>query len=271
MTKSVKIGNVRLGGRAPLAIIAGPCVIEDEATTLGIARRLRKIAVRKKIPLIFKASYDKANRSSAFSYRGPGLEPGLDILRKVRDEVGLPVLSDVHTIEEASAAAKILDFLQIPAFLSRQTDLVFAAADTGKPINIKKGQFLAPEQVANVVEKIESRGNRKITITERGTSFGYSNLVVDMRGLVIMKELGYPLVFDATHSVQLPGGMGKCSGGDRRFVPPLARAAVAVGVEAVFLEVHPDPEKALCDGPNSLLLDDLPRLLDALRKIAGVK
>jgi len=235
--------------------------------TLDIARRLKKIAQRKKISLIFKASYDKANRSSASSYRGPGLDEGIEILQKVRKEVGLPVLSDVHCRSEVERAAEVLDCIQVPAFLCRQTDLIFAVADSGKPINIKKGQFMSPQELANVVEKIESRGNRKILLTERGTTFGYSNLIVDMRSLVIMRELGYPVVFDATHSVQLPGGMGSSSGGERRFVEPLARAAVAVGVDAVFLEVHPEPNCALCDGPNSIALDTLPALLNHLIKI----
>jgi len=267
MSRSVKVGDSRVGGRGSPAFIVGPCVIESEELTLDIARRLKKIAQRKKISLIFKASYDKANRSSASSYRGPGLDEGIEILQKVRKEVGLPVLSDVHCRSEVERAAEVLDCIQVPAFLCRQTDLIFAVADSGKPINIKKGQFMSPQELANVVEKIESRGNRKILLTERGTTFGYSNLIVDMRSLVIMRELGYPVVFDATHSVQLPGGMGSSSGGERRFVEPLARAAVAVGVDAVFLEVHPEPNCALCDGPNSIALDTLPALLNHLIKI----
>jgi len=265
--RTVEVRGVRIGAEEPLAAIAGPCVIESEELTLDIARRLKKIAQRKKISLIFKASYDKANRSSASSYRGPGLDEGIEILQKVRKEVGLPVLSDVHCRSEVERAAEVLDCIQVPAFLCRQTDLIFAVADSGKPINIKKGQFMSPQELANVVEKIESRGNRKILLTERGTTFGYSNLIVDMRSLVIMRELGYPVVFDATHSVQLPGGMGSSSGGERRFVEPLARAAVAVGVDAVFLEVHPEPNCALCDGPNSIALDTLPALLNHLIKI----
>jgi len=268
MTRSVKIGNVRVGGRWPLALIAGPCVIESEKLTIDVAMFLKKVARRKKIPLIFKASYDKANRSSGSSYRGPGLKAGLEILRRVKGEIGLPVLSDVHCREEVGPAAKVLDCIQIPAFLCRQTDLIYAVADTGKPVNVKKGQFMSPHDMANVVKKIKSRGNNKILLTERGVSFGYSNLVVDMRSLVIMRDLGYPVIFDATHSVQLPGGMGKSSGGERRFIEPLARAAVAVGVDALFLEVHPDPDCALCDGPNSIELHSLPAFLDRILKIA---
>lgn len=265
MTASFKIRDARIG--RGLMLIAGPCVIESESLTLDVARRLKKIAKRYKIPLVFKASYDKANRSSGSSYRGPGIDAGLDILKKVRDETGLPVLSDVHCREEVPKAAKVLDCLQIPAFLCRQTDLLYAAADTGKPVNVKKGQFMSAREMANVVEKIESRGNRKISLTERGNSFGYSNLVVDMRGLVIMKEFGYPVIFDATHSVQLPGGMGNASGGDARFIEPLARAATAVGVDAIFIEVHPEPDRALCDGSNSLALDKLPAFIGRLLKI----
>ena len=265
---SVKVGNVRVGGRGPLALIAGPCVIESEKLTIDVAMFLKKVARRKKIPLIFKASYDKANRSSGSSYRGPGLKAGLEILRRVKGEIGLPVLSDVHCREEVGPAAKVLDCIQIPAFLCRQTDLIYAVADTGKPVNVKKGQFMSPHDMANVVKKIKSRGNNKILLTERGVSFGYSNLVVDMRSLVIMRDLGYPVIFDATHSVQLPGGMGKSSGGERRFIEPLARAAVAVGVDALFLEVHPDPDCALCDGPNSIELHSLPAFLDRILKIA---
>jgi len=268
MTMSVKVGNVRVGGRGPLALIAGPCVIESEKLTIDVAMFLKKVARRKKIPLIFKASYDKANRSSGSSYRGPGLKAGLEILRRVKGEIGLPVLSDVHCREEVGPAAKVLDCIQIPAFLCRQTDLIYAVADTGKPVNVKKGQFMSPHDMANVVKKIKSRGNNKILLTERGVSFGYSNLVVDMRSLVIMRDLGYPVIFDATHSVQLPGGMGKSSGGERRFIEPLARAAVAVGVDALFLEVHPDPDCALCDGPNSIELHSLPAFLDRILKIA---
>jgi len=270
MTRSVKIGNVRVGGKSPLAIIAGPCVIESEKLVLDVARRLKKLAKGKNIPLIFKASYDKANRTSMHSFRGPGLKKGLEILKKVRDETGLPVLSDVHCRQEVAPAAKVLDCIQVPALLCRQTDLLYAVADTGKPVNLKKGQFMAPRGMINVVEKVESRGNRKILLTERGASFGYSNLVTDMRSLVIMRELGYPVVFDATHSVQLPGALGDSTGGERRFVQPLARAAVATGVDAVFMEVHPRPDKALCDGPNSLYLNDLPFLMDKLMKISEI-
>ena len=268
MTKSIKVGDVRVGGSRPLALIAGPCVIESENLTLDVAMFLKKMASRKKIPFIFKASYDKANRSSGSGYRGPGLKSGLEILRRIKGETGLPVLSDVHCREEVERAAQVLDCIQIPAFLCRQTELIYAIADTGKAVNVKKGQFMSPHDMANVVEKIKSRGNNKILLTERGVSFGYSNLVVDMRSLVIMSDLGFPVVFDATHSVQLPGGMGKSSGGERRFIEPLARAAVAVGVDALFLEVHPDPARALCDGPNSIELNSLPVFLDRILRIA---
>jgi 2-dehydro-3-deoxyphosphooctonate aldolase (KDO 8-P synthase) len=239
------------------------------------AERLATIAAERRVPFIYKSSYDKANRSSLASYRGPGLGEGLRILKKVRDTLGVPVLSDVHQVAEVAPAAEVLDVLQIPAFLCRQTDLVLAAARTGRPVNVKKGQFLAPRDMGNVVDKILSTGNRKILLTERGTSFGYHNLVVDMRGLADMRELGFPVVFDATHSVQLPGGAGDRSGGERRYVPALARAAVAFGVDALFMEMHEDPDRTLpdgrplSDGPNMLRIDDLPRLLDALAAIAG--
>jgi len=248
-------------------MIAGPCVIEDAALTLEIAQALKEYAAELSLPLIFKASYDKANRTALASFRGPGLEKGLAILARVKEEVGLPVLSDVHRISEVAPAAKILDVLQIPAFLCRQTDLVVAAAATGKPVNIKKGQFLAPWDMAPVVEKTRSTGNTQIFLTERGTSFGYNNLVVDMRSLAILRGLGCPVVLDATHSVQLPGSQGSCSGGQREFVPLLARAAVAAGVDGVFLEVHPNPDQARCDGPNSLPLKDVLPLWRTLKAL----
>ena len=244
-------------GDGGLVMIAGPCVIESEAATLTIARTLKGYAQQLSLPLIFKASYDKANRTSVTSYRGPGLEKGLKILSRVQAETGLPVLSDVHGVSEVEAAARVLDVLQIPAFLCRQTDLVVAAAGTGKAVNIKKGQFLAPWDMGPVVEKARSTGNQQILLTERGAMFGYNNLVVDFRSLPLMRELGCPVVLDVTHSVQLPGGQGTCSGGQRQFVAPLARAGVAVGVDALFMEVHSQPEKALCDGPNSLPLAEV--------------
>ena len=244
-------------GSGDLVMIAGPCVIEAASLTLEIAQTLKAYAQELSLPLIFKSSYDKANRTSLSSFRGPGLKEGLAILARVKDEVGLPVLSDVHHVQEVAPAAEVLDVLQIPAFLCRQTDLVVAAAATGKPINIKKGQFLAPWDMAPVVEKARSTGNTKIILTERGVSLGYNNLVVDFRSLMIMKNLGCPVVLDVTHSVQLPGGQGTCSGGQREFVPLLAKAGVAAGADGIFLEVHPDPERARCDGPNSLPLGDV--------------
>jgi 2-dehydro-3-deoxyphosphooctonate aldolase (KDO 8-P synthase) len=272
-TAEVAIGPVRVGPGQPLTLIGGPCAIESEKHALQTAERLAAIAANHKVPFVYKSSYDKANRSSVRGYRGPGLREGLRILGKVKRTVGVPVLSDVHDVAEVGPAAEVLDVLQIPAFLCRQTDLVLAAARSGRPVNVKKGQFLAPEDMQNVVDKILSTGNRAILLTERGTSFGYHNLVVDMRGLAVMRELGFPVVFDATHSVQLPGGAGDRSGGERRFVPVLARAAVAVGIDALFMEMHEDPDRTLADGrplsdgPNMLRIDDLPRLLDELAAI----
>jgi 2-dehydro-3-deoxyphosphooctonate aldolase (KDO 8-P synthase) len=273
MTREVAVGDVRIGGSRPLVLIGGPCAIEDERHALFTAERLAKITAERQVPFIYKSSYDKANRSSVNSYRGPGLVEGLRILKKVREAVGVPVLSDVHQVSEVDPAAEVLDVLQIPAFLCRQTDLLLAAAATGKPVNVKKGQFVAPRDMRNVVDKLLSKGNESILLTERGTSFGYHNLVVDMRGLADMRELGYPVVFDATHSVQLPGGAGDRSGGERKYVPGLARAAVAFGVDALFMEMHEDPDRTLpdgrplSDGPNMLRIDDLPRLLDELLAI----
>ncbi|MEK6693462.1 MAG: 3-deoxy-8-phosphooctulonate synthase [Nitrospirota bacterium] len=266
-TKEIKIGGVRIGGNNPLVLIAGPCVIESEKTTIKVACKLSEIAEKIGIPLIFKSSYDKANRSSKDSFRGPGLKEGLRILKNVKKETGLPVLSDVHNIDEVKMASEILDILQIPAFLCRQTDLIMAVARTGKTVNIKKGQFLAPWDIKNIIEKVISAGNKNIIITERGVSFGYNNLVADMRALPIMRALGYPVAFDATHSTQLPGGMGKSSGGEREMIPYLARAAVATGCDAIFLEVHECPERALCDGPNMVSIRELPDLLSDIRKI----
>jgi 2-dehydro-3-deoxyphosphooctonate aldolase (KDO 8-P synthase) len=260
--KKIKIGkNIVMANGLPFVLIAGPCVIESEKHTLGIAGKLKKIAAEFKIPFIFKASYDKANRSSISSYRGPGIEEGLKILGKVRAQFGIPVVTDVHDERQARAAGEVADMIQIPAFLSRQTDLIKACALTGKPVNIKKGQFLAPEDMDNAVKKAESFGNGKISLTERGVSFGYHNLVVDFRGLEIMKKTGCPVIFDATHSVQLPGGRGFSSGGNREFVMPLAKAACAVGVAALFLETHENPDKALSDGANSVDLKYLKNIL----------
>jgi 2-dehydro-3-deoxyphosphooctonate aldolase (KDO 8-P synthase) len=249
-----------VGPESPLLVIAGPCVIENETTTLHIAERLKSMAAAAAVSLVFKASYDKANRTSLESFRGPGIAEGLRILERVRAECELPVLSDVHRISELRKAADVLDILQIPAFLCRQTDLLLAAAGTGRVINVKKGQFQAPWDMDNVVKKLHSTGNRRVILTERGTCFGYNNLVVDFRGIPVMQRTGCPVVFDATHSTQLPGGQGDRSGGQRDMAPVLARAAVAAGVDGIFMEVHPDPERALCDGPNSLRLDDVPAL-----------
>jgi len=266
----VKIGNIVIGGKNPLCFIVGPCVIETENLTLRIAERLKKSSDTLNIPLIFKSSYDKANRTSIKSYRGPGLKKGLRILQKVKNETGMPVLSDIHSVEELPYAEEVLDILQIPAFLCRQTDLIVATAKTGKPINIKKGQFLAPWDVKNIIDKVLSTGNNNIIITERGTSFGYNNLIVDFRGLPIMRSFGHPVIFDVTHSLQLPGGQGSSSGGQREFAEPLARAAVAVGVDGLFMEVHPEPGRALCDGPNMLSIDEFPSLIQRLIEIKEV-
>ncbi len=264
--KKINVGKMELGGGAPLALIAGPCVIENEEMTMQIARKLKAITGELGISLIFKASYDKANRTSRDAYRGPGLVRGLEILKRVREEFSIPVLSDVHRFEEIAPAAEVLDVLQVPAFLCRQTDFIVEIARRAKAVNIKKGQFLAPWDAVHVVEKLAA-GNENIMLTERGVSFGYNNLVVDFRAFPILRQTGYPVIFDATHSVQLPGGAGGASGGDRGMVPCLARAAVAAGIDGLFFEVHPDPDQALCDGPNSLTLDSLPALLRTLLKI----
>jgi 2-dehydro-3-deoxyphosphooctonate aldolase (KDO 8-P synthase) len=274
-TRPVRIGAVTIGGGAPLALIGGPCAIENEKHALMVAERLQRITADAGVPFIYKSSYDKANRSSIHSYRGPGLREGLRILKKVKDETGLAVLSDVHDVSEVAPAAQVLDVLQVPAFLCRQTDLIVACARSGRPVNVKKGQFVAPRDMVNVVEKVRASGSEDLLLTERGSSFGYNNLIVDFRGLPIMRAFGYPVVFDATHSVQLPGGQGDRSGGERQYVRALARAAVAVGVDALFMEIHEDPDRTLedgrplSDGPNMLRLDDLPRLLDELRAIAA--
>ncbi|NQU42329.1 3-deoxy-8-phosphooctulonate synthase [bacterium] len=265
--KTVRIGSIALGNTPLPVLIAGLCVLEDADHAVRTARRLAEIAGEAGFDLVFKASYDKANRTSIDSYRGPGIDAGLEALARVREETGLPVLTDVHREEDIERVAAVVDCVQIPAFLCRQTDFVVAVGRTGKAINVKKGQFMAPPDMAQVIGKIRSTGNDQICLTERGASFGYHNLVVDMRGLLLMRELGCPVVFDATHSVQLPGGAGTVSAGDRRFAPPLARAAVAVGVDGLFLETHENPDCARCDGPNSLALDALPELLADVRAI----
>lgn len=265
--KKIRVGDFVIGDNKKFFLIAGPCVLENEKNAMDNARYLKKLTAKLKIPFIFKASYDKANRTSINSYRGPGLKKGLAILEKIKGELNIPVLSDVHRFEEIDAATQILDVVQIPAFLCRQTDFIVEIAKKARVINVKKGQFLAPWDVANVIEKAKKAGNENIMITERGATFGYNNLVFDVRSLPIMRSLGYPVVFDATHSVQLPGGQGTSSGGQRDMVKYLARAAVAAGVDGVFFEVHKDPEKALCDGANSLYLDSLEQLLTTLKKI----
>lgn len=268
--RTVRLGSINIGHGRPLVLIAGPCVIENEPSALRHARAIKKIADRLKIPLIYKSSYDKANRSSMRSFRGLGLAPGLAILRKVKEMTGLPILTDVHSVEEARAASSAADILQIPAFLCRQTDLLIAAAKTGKIVNVKKGQFLAPWEMENVVQKLEAAGTRNILLTERGSSFGYNTLVSDFRAIPIMKRFGYPVIFDATHSVQQPGGRGTSSGGEREFVPVLAQAAVVAGADGIFMEVHENPDKAPSDGPNMLRLKDLERLLERLLKLSQV-
>ena len=270
MTRTVPINSICVGTGCPLLVIAGPCVIEDETTLESLADFLKKETTTRGLGYVFKASYDKANRTSIKSFRGPGLEAGLTVLSELKRSTGVSILSDVHSVAEVEAAAEVLDVIQIPAFLCRQTDLVQAVARTGKVVNVKKGQFLSPWDIAHVIEKISAAGNDKIIITERGASFGYNNLVVDMRSLPIMRSFGFPVIFDATHSVQLPGGGQGCSGGDRRFIFPLARAAVAAGVDGIFTEVHPNPEQALCDGPNSLPQDEFPRLIQQLLEIDQV-
>jgi 2-dehydro-3-deoxyphosphooctonate aldolase (KDO 8-P synthase) len=256
-----------VGGGAPFILIAGPCVIENEKITRNIAEHLKNLTKALKIPFVFKSSYDKANRTSINSYRGPGLMQGLQVLERIKKDFDVPVLSDVHRFEEIEPASEVLDVVQVPAFLCRQTDFIVEVAKRAKMINVKKGQFLAPWDVRNILTKASSTGNEKIMITERGTTFGYNNLVADFRSIPIMREMGYPVIFDATHSVQFPGGSGNVSGGQRDMVAYLSRAAVAVGIDGLFLEVHPDPETAQCDGPNSLCLDSLDDLLRTLLKI----
>jgi len=268
--RSFTIGKIRVGGDAPLFVIAGPCVIESEGHAMSIAEQLRAAAEELGVPLIFKASYDKANRSSAASYRGPGLEAGLRILAKIKQQTGLPILTDVHEVAHVAPAAEVCDALQIPAFLSRQTDLLIAAGRSGRAVNVKKGQFLSPQEIGNAAEKVASTGNEKIILTERGSSFGYQNLVVDMRSFPIMRKFGYPVVFDVTHSVQLPGGEGKSSGGQPEFIEPLARAGAAVGIDGVFLEVHENPAKALSDGTNALPLNQFRPLIRKLQRLSAL-
>jgi 2-dehydro-3-deoxyphosphooctonate aldolase (KDO 8-P synthase) len=266
LTREVRVGSLPVGGGAPLVLIAGPCVIESRQQTMTAARELAAVARKAGFPLIFKASFDKGNRTSVRSFRGPGIEEGLAILGEVRRETGLAVTSDVHDPEQARRGADVLDLLQIPAFLCRQTDLLAAAAATGKPVNVKKGQFLAPWDVKGIVGKV--RGGEGLLVTERGTTFGYNNLVVDFRSFPAIRELGVPVVYDATHSLQLPGGLGDSTGGMREMIPYLARAAAACGIDALFMEVHPDPDRAPCDGPNMWPLSRLPALLAQVKKAA---
>jgi len=268
-TKEIHIGNVRIGGENPLVLIAGPCVIESEQSALRHARILKDITSSLGIPFIYKSSYDKANRTSINSYRGPGFKKGLKILAKVKKLYNLPILSDVHCKSDMREAARVLDIIQIPAFLSRQTDLIIAAAKTGRVVNIKKGQFLAPWDMRHVIKKIESAGNKKIILTERGVSFGYNNLVSDFRSLLIMKEFGYPVIYDATHSVQMPAGKGDRSGGESAFIPYLSMAAATCGADGLFFEVHENPDRALSDGPNMLKLGQLREVLEKIKRVEG--
>jgi len=271
VTREVRIGDVAVGGGNPLVLVAGPCVIEGEAFTLEVASRLKEIAQGLEVPLVFKASYDKANRTSIHSFRGLGLEEGLRILGRVKEELGLPVLADVHQVSEIEAAKEVLDCLQIPAFLSRQTDLITSAASTGLPVNIKKGQFLSAWDMEHAVEKARSRGNDRVILTERGTFFGYRDLVNDMRGLVVMRGFGTPVLYDATHSLQSPGGKGSSSGGKREFLPALLRAAVAVGVDGIYMEVHPRPSEALSDPDTSWPLDQVADVLEMALEVDRVR
>ena len=265
---NIGINGIMFGEEHPLVLIAGPCVIETEKECCQIAEKIKEIAIKANIPFIFKASYDKANRSSIESYRGPGIEKGIKILSRIKKEIGVPVLSDVHCCREIDIVQDVLDVIQIPAFLCRQTDLLLHAAKTGKPINIKKGQFLAPGDVEHIAEKVLSTGNKNIIFTERGAMFGYNNLVADMRSIVIMKKMGFPVVFDATHSVQLPGGMGSTSGGQREMIEPLTNAAVSVGCDGLFVETHEKPEEALSDSATMLPLE---RLLPLLKKAIRIR
>ena len=266
-TKLVTVGKVKIGGGKPIVLIAGPCVIESQSHVLNTAEKIKRAASDADIPFIFKASYDKANRSSIDSFRGPGLIKGLQSLETIKQQLNVPVLSDVHTEEEIEPASQVLDVLQIPAFLCRQTNMIIKAAKTGCSVNVKKGQFMAPWDMKNVVDKLSHSGCKKILLTERGFTFGYNNLVVDMRSLVLMRNLGYPIIFDATHSLQLPGGKGNKSGGQKELIPDLVRGAVAVGCDAIFMEVHPNPDKAKSDGPNMLKLSQLPELLKQIKTL----
>jgi 2-dehydro-3-deoxyphosphooctonate aldolase (KDO 8-P synthase) len=268
--KAINIGGLRIGGGLPLAVIAGPCVIESKDSALRHAAALKERADRVGVPYIFKSSYDKANRSSLSSFRGPGLEQGLEVLAAVKKKIGVPILTDVHEIDQVAAVKEVADVLQIPAFLCRQTDFVLAVARSGKVVNIKKGQFLAPWDMRNVVDKVRSTGNEQILLTERGASFGYNNLVSDMRSVVVMREIGFPVILDATHSLQLPGGLGNASGGERKYIPALARAGAAAGIDALFMEVHEDPDHALSDGPNSLELKDFESLLKVVKRLDAI-
>ncbi len=267
-TREISIGPLRLGGDNPLFLIAGPCVIESESHARNLAERVAKIASEAEIPYIFKASYDKANRSSIKAFRGPGIAEGLRILAKIKSDLRVPILTDIHDASQAAPAAEVADILQIPAFLARQTDLLLAAAKTGRVINIKKAQFLSPWDMGNVAEKVASSGNHNIILTERGASFGYNNLVVDMRTFPILQKFGYPVVYDVTHSVQIPGGLGHASGGQPEFIETLARAGVATGVDGLFLETHDNPSAALSDGPNALPLAQLPQLLSRIKELS---
>ena len=269
-TREIAVGSLRLGGGNPLFLIAGPCVIESEAHARKMAEQVARMASDAGLPFIFKASYDKANRSSVKGFRGPGIKEGLRILDKIKTDLKLPILSDIHDASQAAPTAEVCDVLQIPAFLSRQTDLLAAAAKTGRVVNVKKGQFLSPWDMSNVVEKIASSGNTNIVLTERGASFGYQNLVVDVRAFPILRKLGYPVVFDVTHSVQLPGGRGHASGGQPEFIEPLARAGIAAGVDGIFLETHDNPPAALSDGANALPLSQLPGLLARLKELSSL-
>lgn len=269
-TREVKVGNFTIGGKQRFTLIAGPCAIESEEMSIDVARKIKEICDKLGINYIFKSSFDKANRSSIHSFRGVGMEEGLRILKKVKDEVGVPVITDVHESWQCEKVAEVVDMLQIPAFLCRQTDLIVAAGKTGLPVNVKKGQFLAPWDMKNVVTKMDEIGNQNVLLCERGNIFGYNNFVVDMRGLLEMRKLGVPVVFDATHSVQIPGGLSSCSGGNREYVFPLMKAALSIGVDAIFAEVHPEPEKAPCDGPNMLYLDDLEEVLKTAIKLDDI-
>ncbi|MEW6109476.1 MAG: 3-deoxy-8-phosphooctulonate synthase [Nitrospirota bacterium] len=270
MTRETILGNIRFGGGNPLLIIAGPCVIESDEITFYTAERLKEICKSLGLPFVFKSSFDKANRTSLNSFRGPGIDRGLRTLSDIKSRFNVSVISDIHSVDEVGPASEVLDALQIPAFLCRQTDIILAASNTGKPVNIKKGQFLAPWDIKNIIEKFISTGNLNIFITERGTSFGYNNLVVDFRGFPIMRSFGYPVVFDVTHSLQLPGGQGTSSGGQREFAEPLAKAAAAAGVDGLFMEVHPEPDRALCDGPNMIRLDEVEKMLATIKAIDDV-